>query len=53
MERPSIALWFIAVGIATLVYALSPPLLLVAGFLAVVGWGAHFLVWDLRYSSRP
>ncbi|WP_255191652.1 hypothetical protein [Natronobeatus ordinarius] len=53
MERPSIAVWFIAVGIAVLVYSLSPPLLLVAGFLAAVGWGAHVLVWDLRYSSRP
>ena len=53
MERPSIAVWFIAVSIATLVYSLSPPLLLVTGFLAVAGWAVHFLVWDLRYSSRP
>ncbi len=53
MERPSIAVWFIAVGVTILVYSFSPPLLLVAGFLAVAGWSVHFLVWDLRYSSRP
>ncbi|MFC4542164.1 hypothetical protein ACFO5R_09510 [Halosolutus amylolyticus] len=50
MKRPSIVLWFLAVGIGVLHYLRHPPLLLVTGSLALVGWFFHVLVADLWFS---